>query len=52
MKLEKTRGGDGISILSSMVQEDLSNEVTSEQKPEELSVEEHCRQKEEQVQRP
>lgn len=34
MGLERTRGGDGIAILSSMVQENLSS-VTSEQKPEE-----------------
>lgn len=56
MGLERTRGGDGIAILSSRVQENLPR-VTSEQKPEEkrenheLSGEAHSRQKKEQVQR-
>lgn len=33
MRLQRTRSGDGVAILSRVVPEDLSNEVTCERKP-------------------
>lgn len=33
MRLQRTRSGDGVAILSRVVPEDLSKEVTCEQKP-------------------